>query len=57
MASSGRNFRINLNFLFSDDSVIFKNDRAAAKAAYMAGGFPSQYDVFGINLMATSFEQ
>ena len=45
------------NVLFSDGSVIFKNDRAAAKAAYLAGGFPSQYDVQGINALATSFEQ
>ena len=45
------------NILFSDDSVIFKNDRAAAKAAYVAGGFPSQYDIKGIDALATSFEQ
>lgn len=45
------------NVLFSDGSVVFKNDRAAAKAAYLAGGFPSLYDVKGINDLATSFEQ
>ena len=45
------------NVLFSDDSVIFKNDQNAAKTAYLAGGFPSQYDIKGINDLATSFEQ
>ena len=45
------------NVLFSDDSVSFNNNRAAAKAAYVAGGFPGQYDVLGINLLVTSFEQ
>jgi len=45
------------NVLFSDDSVSFSNNRAAAKAAYVAGGFPSQYDILGINTLATSFEQ
>jgi len=45
------------NVLFSDGSVAFKNDRAAAKAAYVAGGFPSQYDIKGIDQLATSFEQ
>ena len=45
------------NVLFSDGSVIFKNDRAAAQAAYVAGGFPSQYDIKGIDSLATSFEQ
>ena len=45
------------NVLFSDDSVTFNNNKAAAKAAYIAGGFPSQYDIKGINDLATSFEQ
>jgi hypothetical protein len=45
------------NVLFSDDSVSFNNNRAAAKAAYVAGGFPSQYDIKGIDSLATSFEQ
>ncbi len=45
------------NVLFSDDSVSFNNNRAAAKAAYVAGGFPSMYDIQGINALATSFEQ
>jgi prepilin-type N-terminal cleavage/methylation domain-containing protein len=45
------------NVLFSDGSVTFNNNRAAAKAAYVAGGFPSQYDIVGINALATSFEQ
>ncbi len=47
------------NVLFSDGSVTFKNDHAAATAAYLAGGFPagSGYDIKGINDLATSFEQ
>ena len=45
------------NVLFSDDSVSFNKNLAAAKAAYVAGGFPSQYDVKGINALADAFEQ
>ena len=45
------------NVLFSDDSVTFNNNLAAAKAAYVAGGFPSQYDIKGINDLAATFEQ
>ncbi len=45
------------NVLFSDDSVSFNNNQAAAKAAYVAGGFPGMYDIKGINDLATSFEQ
>ncbi len=45
------------NVLFSDGSVSFGKNLAAAKAAYVAGGFPSQYDTKGINLLAASLEQ
>ena len=45
------------NILYSDASVDFKKNGPATKAAYQAGGFPSQYDVYGINLLANSFEQ
>ncbi len=45
------------NVLFSDGSVSFGKNLAAAKAAYLAGGFPSQYDIKGINLLAASLEQ
>ena len=45
------------NVLFSDDSVTFNNNVAAAKAAYAAGGFPSMYDIAGINTLVTAFEQ
>jgi prepilin-type N-terminal cleavage/methylation domain-containing protein len=45
------------NVLFNDTSVSFKRDLAAAKAAYAAGGFPSQYDITGINMLANAFEQ
>ncbi|MDR3458378.1 MAG: prepilin-type N-terminal cleavage/methylation domain-containing protein [Verrucomicrobiae bacterium] len=45
------------NVLFSDGSVSFGKNLAAAKAAYVAGGFPSQYDVKGINQLADALEQ
>jgi len=45
------------NVLFSDDSVEFKKNGPATKAAYMAGGFPSQYDIKGLNMLANAFEQ
>ena len=45
------------NVLFSDGSVGFKKNLAAAKAAYLAGGFPSQYDAKGLSLLADSLEQ
>jgi prepilin-type N-terminal cleavage/methylation domain-containing protein len=45
------------NCMFSDGSVSFGKDLAAAKAAYVAGGFPSQYDVKGINQLADALEQ
>jgi hypothetical protein len=37
------------NVLFSNGSVAFSRNLAAAKAAYVAGGFPSAYDIKGIN--------
>jgi prepilin-type N-terminal cleavage/methylation domain-containing protein len=45
------------NVLFSDGSVSFGKNLAAAKAAYVAGGFPSQYDTKGINMLADVLEQ
>jgi prepilin-type N-terminal cleavage/methylation domain-containing protein len=47
------------NVLFSDGSVEFKKNIAAAKAAWSAGGFPagSGYDILGINMLADAFEQ
>jgi prepilin-type N-terminal cleavage/methylation domain-containing protein len=45
------------NILFSDASVEFRKDGAAAKAAWKAGGFPSLYDIKGINDLVSSFEQ
>jgi prepilin-type N-terminal cleavage/methylation domain-containing protein len=45
------------NILFSDGSVAFSKNLAAAKAAYVAGGFPSEYDVKGINQLASALEQ
>ena len=42
--------------LFSDGSVEFKRDGPATKAAYLAGGFPSQYDIKGLNMLADFFE-
>jgi prepilin-type N-terminal cleavage/methylation domain-containing protein len=45
------------NVLFNDGSVSFNKNLAAAKAAYVAGGFPSQYDILGINMLSTAFEQ
>ena len=45
------------NVLFSDGSVSFGKNLAAAKAAYVAGGFPSAYDTKGINMLADAFEQ
>jgi prepilin-type N-terminal cleavage/methylation domain-containing protein len=44
------------NVLFSDGSVSFGKNLAAAKAAYVAGGFPSQYDIKGINQLADALE-
>jgi prepilin-type N-terminal cleavage/methylation domain-containing protein len=59
--TDGRNFAHGRskgwNVLFSDASVEFKKNSAATKAAWVAGGFPSQYDIKGINLLAESFEQ
>ena len=45
------------NVLFSDGSVSFGKNLAAAKAAYLAGGFPSGYDTKGINQLADALEQ
>ena len=47
------------NVLFSDGSVSFGKNLAAAKTAYLAGGFPagSGYDTKGINQLADSLEQ
>ena len=44
------------NVLFSDDSVEFKKNGPATKAAYLAGGFPSAYDIKGLNMLAGAFE-
>jgi prepilin-type N-terminal cleavage/methylation domain-containing protein len=45
------------NVLFSDGSVSFGKNLAAAKTAYAAGGFSGQYDIKGINLLADALEQ
>jgi hypothetical protein len=45
------------NILFSDVSIEFKKNGPATKAAYVAGGFPSAYDIKGINMLADSFEK
>ena len=59
--TDGRNFAHGRskgwNVLFSDASVDFKKNGPATKAAWVAGGFPSQYDIKGINMLADSFEQ
>jgi len=59
--TEGRNFAHGRskgwNVLFSDASVDFKKNGPATKAAWVAGGFPSQYDIKGINMLADSFEQ
>jgi prepilin-type N-terminal cleavage/methylation domain-containing protein len=59
--TDGRNFAHGRskgwNVMFSDASVDFKKNGPATKAAWVAGGFPSLYDIVGINLLATSFEQ
>ena len=59
--TDGRNFAHGRskgwNVLFSDASVDFKKNGPATKAAWTAGGFPSQYDIKGINMLADSFDQ
>jgi prepilin-type N-terminal cleavage/methylation domain-containing protein len=46
------------NVLFSDASVSFGKNLAAAKAAKLAGGFPTTgYDIKGINMLADALEQ
>lgn len=46
------------NVLFSDGSVSFGKNLAAAKAAKLAGGFPiTGYDTKGINQLADALEQ
>ncbi len=42
--------------LFSDGSVEFKRNGPATQAAYLAGGFPSMYDMVGINMLCNFFE-
>ena len=44
------------NVMFSDGSVSFGRNLVAAKAAWNAPSFRTQYDTLGINLLADALE-